>query len=79
MSILLNPTVISIILLSILCLKKVNVLLAIIISTIVAGLISGMNIENIMKKYNLKEAFRIKDYWGYKFSNDWCKECVRKT
>lgn len=51
MSILLNPTVISIILLSILCLKKVNVLLAIIISTIVAGLISGMNIENIMSTF----------------------------
>ena len=51
MSILLNPTVISIILLSILCLKKVNVLLAIIISTIVAGLISGMNIEDIMSTF----------------------------
>ncbi len=34
-----------------------------------------MNIENIMKKYNFKEVIRIKEYWGYKFPNEWCKEC----
>lgn len=37
-----------------------------------------MNIENIMKKYNFKEVIRIKEYWGYRFPNDWCKECGRK-
>ena len=34
-----------------------------------------MNIENLMKKYNFKEVIRIKEYWGYKFPDDWCKEC----
>lgn len=34
-----------------------------------------MNIENIMKKYDFKEVIRIKEYWGYIFPNDWCKEC----
>ena len=43
-----NPVLVSVILLCLLCLKKVNVLLAIIISTIVAGLISGMDIKNVM-------------------------------
>lgn len=51
MEFLLNPAVISIILLCLLCLKHVNVLLAIIISTIVAGLLSGMNIEKIMNVF----------------------------
>ena len=46
-----NPAVISIILLCILCLKGVNVLLSIIISTGVAGLLSGMTIENIMNVF----------------------------
>ena len=23
----------------------------------------------------LKEVIRIKEYWGYRFPNDWCKEC----
>ena len=44
----LNPALVAVILLCILCIKKVNVLLAIIISTIVAGLVSGMNIQKIM-------------------------------
>jgi hypothetical protein len=48
MSLLTNPAVISILLLCILCLKKVNVLLAIIISTIVAGILSGMDIKSVM-------------------------------
>lgn len=43
-----NPAIISILLLCILCVKKVNVLLAIIISTIVAGLLAGLDIKNIM-------------------------------
>ena len=44
----LNPALIAVILLCILCIRKVNVLLAIIISTIVAGLVSGMHIQKIM-------------------------------
>ena len=48
MSLLLNPAIISIFLLCILCLKRVNVLLAIIISTIIAGLLSGMDIKSVM-------------------------------
>ena len=51
MEFLLNPAVISVILLCLLCLKHVNVLLAIIISTIAAGLLSGMNIEKIMNVF----------------------------
>ena len=48
MSLLLNPAIISIFLLCILCLKRVNVLLAIIISTIIDGLLSGMDIKSVM-------------------------------
>lgn len=43
-----NPVFISVVLLCVLCIRKINVLLSIIISTIVAGLISGMDIKNIM-------------------------------
>ena len=43
-----NPAIISIVLLCILCIKRINVLLAIIVSTIVAGIFSGMNIEKVM-------------------------------
>lgn len=43
-----NPAIISIVILCILCLKKVNVLLAIIVSTIIAGLLAGINITEIM-------------------------------
>lgn len=46
-----NPALISVIVLCILCVKKVNVLLAIIISTLVAGLISGMNVTHIMNTF----------------------------
>ena len=46
-----NPALISVILLCILCVRKINVLLSIIISTIVAGLLSGMNIQNIMNTF----------------------------
>ncbi|MBQ7765022.1 sodium:proton antiporter [bacterium] len=48
MDILTNPAVISIILLCFLCLKHINVLLAIILSTLCAGLFSGMSLEKIM-------------------------------
>jgi predicted histidine transporter YuiF (NhaC family) len=51
MAIIINPAIISIVLLCILCLKRVNVLLAIIISTLVAGLLSGMNIEQVMSVF----------------------------
>lgn len=37
-----------------------------------------MNIENLMKKYKFKEIIRIKEYWGYRYPNDWCKECDSK-
>ena len=43
-----NPVLISVIVLCVLCVRKVNVLLAIIVSTIVAGLLSGMNIKHVM-------------------------------
>ncbi|MBR6126174.1 sodium:proton antiporter, partial [bacterium] len=46
-----NPALISVILLCFLCLRRVNVLLAIIVSTITAGLLSGMNIKVIMDTF----------------------------
>ncbi len=49
--ILFNPVVTSIILLCILCLCRINVLLAILISSIFAGLTAGMNIEHIMNTF----------------------------
>lgn len=48
MSLIFNPAVVSIVLLCILCLRRVNVLLAIIISTIMAGLLSGLDIKQVM-------------------------------
>lgn len=48
MSIITNSAVISVVLLCILCVKKVNVLLAIIISTITTGLLSGIDIKEVM-------------------------------
>ncbi len=48
MSFITNPAIVSVILLCVLCLKKVNVLLAIIVSTLVAGLLSGMDIKHVM-------------------------------
>ena len=47
----LNPAFVSVLLLCILCLKKVNVLLAIIISTIIAGIMSGMGIKDVMQVF----------------------------
>ena len=46
--ILLNPVVISVIVMSVLCLLKLNVLLALIISALVAGFAAGMPIGEIM-------------------------------
>ena len=51
MNILFNPVIISVILLCILCLRKVNVLLAIIISAIVAGMVGGMPIGKVMDTF----------------------------
>lgn len=51
MSILLNPVIVSVVLLCILCLCRVNVLLAIIISAIVAGLAGGMGIGSVMDTF----------------------------
>ncbi len=50
-SLITNPALISIILLCFLCIKKVNVLLAIIISTITAGLLAGINLSHIMETF----------------------------
>ena len=50
-NILLNPVVISILLLCVLCLCRINVLLSIIISAITAGCISGMNVSSIMDTF----------------------------
>lgn len=46
-----NPVIISITALFILCLCKINVLLAIIISTLIAGLTSGMGLNDIMNTF----------------------------
>lgn len=46
-----NPAIISIVLLCILCLRNVNVLLAIIISTLVVGLLSGMGLKEVMNVF----------------------------
>ncbi len=51
MDIILNPVVISVITLCFLCLRKVNVLLAIFISSIVAGLCAKMPLSEIMNDF----------------------------
>lgn len=43
-----NPALLSVVLLCVLCVRKVNVLLAIIVSTLTAGLMSGMGIKHVM-------------------------------
>lgn len=45
---LLNPVIISVVLMSVLCLLKLNVILAILVAAIVAGLTSGMPISETM-------------------------------
>lgn len=47
----LNPALISVVLLCILCLRKINVLLAIIIATLAAGLIAGMHVGDVMSVF----------------------------
>ena len=47
----LNPALLSVVLLCILCMRKINVLLAIIISTLAAGLLADMNISQIMDTF----------------------------
>ncbi|MBP3924309.1 sodium:proton antiporter [bacterium] len=51
MNILLNPVVISVFILCALCLLRVNVLLALMVSAISAGIVSGMPIEKIMNTF----------------------------
>ncbi len=51
LDLIINPVIISISCLFILCLCRVNVLLSIIISTLVAGLTSGMHITEIMNTF----------------------------
>lgn len=50
-NILLNPVIISVILLCILCIRKVNVLLSLIIAAIVAGVLSGMPVADVMNTF----------------------------
>ncbi len=51
MEVIFNPVVISVITLCVLCLRKINVLLAIFISSIVAGLCAKMPITDIMNNF----------------------------
>lgn len=51
MDIILNPIIISVVLLCVLCVLRINVLLAIIISAIAAGFAGGMDIEKIMHTF----------------------------
>ena len=48
MSIMTNPVVISILVMSALCLMRFNVLLAIVYCALLAGLLSGMDLSKIM-------------------------------
>ena len=43
-----NPIIISVILLCILCLCRINVLLALIVSAVVGGLVGHMNLSEVM-------------------------------
>lgn len=51
MTIIFNPVIISVILLCVLCLCRINVLLAIIISSIAAGLAGGLHITEVMNTF----------------------------
>lgn len=46
-----NPVIVSVVLLCILCLCRVNVLLAIIVAAIAAGIVSGMSVSDIMQTF----------------------------
>ena len=47
-SLITNPIIISVILLCVLCLCRINVLLALIISAVVGGIIGDINISDVM-------------------------------
>lgn len=51
LNLVINPVIISIFTLFVLCLCRINVLLSIIISTLVAGLVSGMHLTEIMNTF----------------------------
>lgn len=51
MTLLINPVVVSVILLCVLCVCRINVLLAIIISAIVAGLCGGLPVDKVMDTF----------------------------
>ena len=51
LKLILNPAIIAVVLLCVLCIKRINVLLAIIISTLTAGIIAGMNIKTVMEVF----------------------------
>lgn len=51
MTIIFNPVIVSVILLCVLCLCRINVLLAIIISAIVAGIIGGLPVSDVMNTF----------------------------
>lgn len=51
MTLLFNPVVVSVILLCVLCVCRINVLLAIIISAIVAGLCGGLPVDKVMDTF----------------------------
>ena len=51
MDILTNPIVISVVVMSALCLMKMNVLLAILISGVIAGLTGGMDLPKTFRLY----------------------------
>ena len=48
---LLNPVIVSVIVLCILCLCKVNVLLSLIIAAIIAGVVAGIPISEVMNTF----------------------------
>ena len=48
MELLLNPILIAVLLLIVLCMAKINVLLSLIISALAAGLLAGMSITDTM-------------------------------
>ncbi len=48
MDILLNPVIISVIVMSALCLLKLNVLLSLLVAALVGGLVSGMGFGGTM-------------------------------
>ena len=51
MELVLNPIIIAVVLLCILCLKRVNVLLALLLSAIIAGKVAGMHAGQIMNVF----------------------------